>query len=256
MKPTASSRFSRQPSPHSRGMMAGSAAWNRSRPPPSSRPRNRDHLSNLPFADTARLRRRRPRIHRRAWSRASSRRPTAGWCGTTTSYAFLTGDAPASVHPSLWRQSQLCAKQGLYEVVEGIYQVRGLDLSNISFIEGDTGDHRHRSADLHRDGGGRAGAVPRASRRPAGRRRHLHPQPRRPLRRRARRDDAGRRRRGQGRGHRARALHRARRAGERLRRHRDGTASRLHVRRRAGARAPGTGGLRARSGQRRRGRWR
>ncbi|WP_166906967.1 alkyl/aryl-sulfatase [Mycobacterium sp. DL440] len=54
-------------------------------------------------------------------------------------YAFLEGDAPASVHPSLWRQSQLCAKQGLYEVVEGIYQVRGLDLSNVSFIEGDTG---------------------------------------------------------------------------------------------------------------------
>ncbi|WP_319452576.1 MULTISPECIES: alkyl/aryl-sulfatase [unclassified Mycobacterium] len=55
------------------------------------------------------------------------------------SYAFLSGDAPTSVHPSLWRQSQLCVKQGLYEVVEGIYQVRGLDLSNISFIEGDTG---------------------------------------------------------------------------------------------------------------------
>ena len=54
-------------------------------------------------------------------------------------YAFLSGDAPTSVHPSLWRQSKLCAKQGLYEVVEGIYQVRGLDLSNISFIEGDTG---------------------------------------------------------------------------------------------------------------------
>lgn len=55
------------------------------------------------------------------------------------SYGFLAGDAPDSVHPSLWRQSQLCAKQGLYEVVPGIYQVRGLDLSNISFIEGDTG---------------------------------------------------------------------------------------------------------------------
>ena len=54
-------------------------------------------------------------------------------------YAFLSGDAPTSVHPSLWRQSTLAAKQGLYEVVEGIYQVRGLDLSNISFIEGDTG---------------------------------------------------------------------------------------------------------------------
>ncbi|AQA02834.1 alkyl/aryl-sulfatase [Mycobacterium sp. MS1601] len=54
-------------------------------------------------------------------------------------YTFLSGDAPTSVHPSLWRQSTLVAKQGLYEVVEGIYQVRGLDLSNISFIEGDTG---------------------------------------------------------------------------------------------------------------------
>ena len=55
------------------------------------------------------------------------------------SYSFLEGDAPTSVHPSLWRQSMLNAKQGLYEVVPGIYQVRGFDISNISFIEGDTG---------------------------------------------------------------------------------------------------------------------
>ncbi|MDT5338818.1 MAG: linear primary-alkylsulfatase [Mycobacterium sp.] len=54
-------------------------------------------------------------------------------------YGFLTGEAPTSVHPSLWRQSTLAAKQGLYEVVDGVYQVRGLDLSNVSFIEGDTG---------------------------------------------------------------------------------------------------------------------
>ncbi len=54
-------------------------------------------------------------------------------------YNFLAGEAPTTVHPSLWRQSQLAAKQGLYEVVEGIYQVRGLDLSNITFIEGDSG---------------------------------------------------------------------------------------------------------------------
>ena len=54
-------------------------------------------------------------------------------------YGFLRDDSPPSVHPSLWRQSTLAAKQGLYEVVEGIYQVRGLDLSNITFIEGDTG---------------------------------------------------------------------------------------------------------------------
>lgn len=65
------------------------------------------------------------------------------------SYAFLQAEAPGTAHPSLWRQSQLCTKQGLYEVTKasgasgdaaaGIYQVRGLDLSNISFIEGDTG---------------------------------------------------------------------------------------------------------------------
>src|SRR3984893_1973 len=54
-------------------------------------------------------------------------------------YSFLTGEAPPSVDPSLWRQCMLTAKQGLYEVVPGIYQVRGLDISNISFIEGDTG---------------------------------------------------------------------------------------------------------------------
>jgi alkyl sulfatase BDS1-like metallo-beta-lactamase superfamily hydrolase len=54
-------------------------------------------------------------------------------------YSFLGGPAPTSVHPSLWRQSSLAAKQGLYEVVPGIYQVRGLDISNISFVEGDSG---------------------------------------------------------------------------------------------------------------------
>ena len=55
------------------------------------------------------------------------------------SYAFLAADCPTSVHPSLWRQSKLAAKQGLYQVTEGIYQVRGLDLSNITFVDGATG---------------------------------------------------------------------------------------------------------------------
>ena len=49
------------------------------------------------------------------------------------------GDAPETVHSSLWRQSQLNSMQGLYEVIEGIYQVRGFDLSNVTFVEGDTG---------------------------------------------------------------------------------------------------------------------
>ena len=54
-------------------------------------------------------------------------------------YAFLDGDCPDTANPSLWRQSQLCAKQGLYEVTDGIYQVRGLDLSNMTLVEGDEG---------------------------------------------------------------------------------------------------------------------
>ncbi|WP_327090246.1 MBL fold metallo-hydrolase [Nonomuraea sp. NBC_01738] len=54
-------------------------------------------------------------------------------------YSFLDGDCPDTANPSLWRQSQLCAKHGLYEVADGIYQVRGFDLSNISFIEGERG---------------------------------------------------------------------------------------------------------------------
>ncbi|WP_084506615.1 alkyl/aryl-sulfatase [Nocardia violaceofusca] len=54
-------------------------------------------------------------------------------------YAFLDGECPPTVHPSLWRQSKLCAIQGLFEVTEGIYQIRGLDLSNMTVVEGDTG---------------------------------------------------------------------------------------------------------------------
>ncbi|MFI5040781.1 MAG: alkyl/aryl-sulfatase [Acidimicrobiales bacterium] len=54
-------------------------------------------------------------------------------------YAFLDGDCPETANPSLWRQGQLCAKQGLYEVTDGIYQVRGLDLSNMTVVEGDEG---------------------------------------------------------------------------------------------------------------------
>ncbi|MEU6716084.1 alkyl sulfatase dimerization domain-containing protein [Nonomuraea sp. NPDC046802] len=55
------------------------------------------------------------------------------------SYDFLQQDCPKTAHPSLWRQAQLCAKQGLYEVADGIYQVRGLDLSNMTLVEGERG---------------------------------------------------------------------------------------------------------------------
>jgi alkyl sulfatase BDS1-like metallo-beta-lactamase superfamily hydrolase len=54
-------------------------------------------------------------------------------------YEFLDGNCPDTASPSLWRQAQLCAKQGLYQVTDGIYQVRGLDLSNMTVVEGDEG---------------------------------------------------------------------------------------------------------------------
>ena len=56
-----------------------------------------------------------------------------------TATGFLAGECPETVHPGLWRQSQLCAKAVLFEVSEGIYQVRGYDLSNMSLIEGEYG---------------------------------------------------------------------------------------------------------------------
>ncbi len=55
------------------------------------------------------------------------------------SLAFLAGEGSESVNDSLWRQSALTAKHGLYEVTEGIYQVRGFDLSNVTFVEGERG---------------------------------------------------------------------------------------------------------------------
>lgn len=55
-------------------------------------------------------------------------------------YSFLDADkAPDSVNPSLWRLAQLSTHAGLFEVKERIYQVRGLDVSNMTIIEGDTG---------------------------------------------------------------------------------------------------------------------
>ena len=54
-------------------------------------------------------------------------------------YAFLEEEAPDTANPSLWRNTRMNHLYGLFEVVEGIYQVRGYDMSNITFIKGDTG---------------------------------------------------------------------------------------------------------------------
>lgn len=53
--------------------------------------------------------------------------------------AQFTGPAPATVNPSLWRNASLLARHGLFQVADGIWQVRGFDLSNMTIIRGGTG---------------------------------------------------------------------------------------------------------------------
>lgn len=54
-------------------------------------------------------------------------------------YDFIKDASPASVNPSLWRQSALNSIHGLFEVTEGIYQIRGFDLANMTFVASDNG---------------------------------------------------------------------------------------------------------------------
>ena len=55
-------------------------------------------------------------------------------------YAFLNEEqAPPSVNPSLWRQARLNAIHGLFRITDDIYQVRGIDLANMTIVEGKTG---------------------------------------------------------------------------------------------------------------------
>ncbi|MEU8138821.1 alkyl sulfatase dimerization domain-containing protein [Streptodolium elevatio] len=97
-----------------------------------------DLRNRLPFSDTRDFEdAKRGLVARREPNAVTAEDGTVLWDNDT--YAFLEGDAPATVNPSLWRQSQLVAEQGLFEVVEGIYQVRGFDLSNVTFVEGTGG---------------------------------------------------------------------------------------------------------------------
>ena len=55
------------------------------------------------------------------------------------SFVLESSTAPQSVHPGLWRQARLNVQHGLFEVAEGVWQVRGYDLANITFLAGDDG---------------------------------------------------------------------------------------------------------------------
>ena len=54
-------------------------------------------------------------------------------------YGFLQGKPADTVNPSLWRHAQLNANAGLFKVTDGVYQLRGFDMANMTLIEGRTG---------------------------------------------------------------------------------------------------------------------
>ncbi len=54
-------------------------------------------------------------------------------------YDFLEGDTPDTANPSLWRQAKILTRHGLFQVAERIFQVRGFDVSTVSFIDAGTG---------------------------------------------------------------------------------------------------------------------
>ena len=57
----------------------------------------------------------------------------------TAAYQFVSGPAPATVNPSLWREMGVLKTNGLFKVSDGVWQVRGFDISNMTIIAGKTG---------------------------------------------------------------------------------------------------------------------
>jgi alkyl sulfatase BDS1-like metallo-beta-lactamase superfamily hydrolase len=54
-------------------------------------------------------------------------------------FAFVSGEPPPTVNPALWRQAALNNQAGLFQVTEGVWQLRGFDLANMTLIEGEQG---------------------------------------------------------------------------------------------------------------------
>ena len=76
-------------------------------------------------------------------------------------FKFVEGKAPPTVNPSLWRHAMLNAQIGLFKVTDGIYQLRGFDIANMTLIEGKTGWIVVDTLTGARERGRRAGAFAR-----------------------------------------------------------------------------------------------
>lgn len=93
-------------------------------------------LNSLPFSDTADFDDISQGL-KRAPVRNVVRNQSHDVVWNNEQYKFLAGEAPNETNPSLWRQCKLTAADGVFEVVpDAIYQVRGLDISNTTFVEG------------------------------------------------------------------------------------------------------------------------
>jgi alkyl sulfatase BDS1-like metallo-beta-lactamase superfamily hydrolase len=100
---------------------------------------NASVLDQLPFADRADFEDARRGLIDEGPATIRDARGHVVW--DLEQYAFLKDGArpPETVNPSLWRLAQLNLIRGLFQVSERVYQVRGYDLSNISFVVGETG---------------------------------------------------------------------------------------------------------------------
>ena len=101
--------------------------------------KNEQVLKELPFADTQDFvdaKRGFIAAPEKLIIKGSENAPAA-WDMTT--YDFIQGNAPQTVNPSLWRIAEINKLNGLFQVTDKVYQVRGYDLSNMTIIEGTKG---------------------------------------------------------------------------------------------------------------------
>lgn len=124
------------------GLLTNSAFANGTAQPASqyTQKSNQTYLTSLPFADRQDFNDAQRGFIAPLLNNGELKNPDGKTYYRAHDYQFdINTPAPATVNPSLWRQSQINGISGLFKVTDRMYQVRGQDIANITFIEGDTG---------------------------------------------------------------------------------------------------------------------